>query len=95
MERAPELAEDFTRNNPELKEVRIFHPVSGRIIVSNEREDVGKKIYKKTGIGFIRQEVSPFVIKKRMRYLPPGSYPQRTGLNAISVILQRKDTGSS
>ncbi len=56
--------EDFTRNNPELKEVRIFHPVSGRIIVSNEREDVGKKIYKKDWDRFIRQEVSPFVIKK-------------------------------
>ena len=56
--------EDFTRNNPELKEVRIFHPVSGRIIVSNEREDVGKKIYKEDWDRFIRQEVSPFVIKK-------------------------------
>ncbi|MCL4536835.1 MAG: ATP-binding protein [Nitrospirae bacterium] len=56
--------EDFTRNNPELKEVRIFHPVSGRIIVSNEREDVGKKIYKKDWNRFIRQEHSPFVIKK-------------------------------
>lgn len=56
--------EDFTRNNPELKEVRIFHPVSGRIIVSNEREDMGKKIYEKDWDRFIRQEVSPFVIKK-------------------------------
>lgn len=57
-------AEDYTRNNLELKEVRIFHPVNGRIIVSNKIEDVGKKIYKEDWDRFVRHEESPFTIKK-------------------------------
>ncbi|MBI5211856.1 MAG: HAMP domain-containing protein [Nitrospirae bacterium] len=57
-------AEDYTRNNLELKEVRIFHPVSGRIIVSNKIEDVGKKIYKEDWDRFVGHEESPFMIKK-------------------------------
>jgi signal transduction histidine kinase len=59
------LIEDLSKNNPELKEVRIFHPVSGRIIVSNETEDVGKRIYEKDWNRFIKQEESPFIIKKQ------------------------------
>ncbi len=58
------LIEDLSKNNPELKEVRIFHPVSGRIIISNETEDIGKRIYEKDWNRFIKQEESPFVIKK-------------------------------
>ncbi|MCL4456107.1 MAG: hypothetical protein M1406_01675 [Nitrospirae bacterium] len=58
------LAEDLSRSNPELKEVRIFHPLDGRIIISNEIEDVGKKIYKKDWERFVRQEENPFVIEK-------------------------------
>ncbi len=58
------LAEDLSRDNPELKEVRIFHPLDGRIIISNEIEDVGKKIYKKDWERFVRQEENPFVIEK-------------------------------
>jgi signal transduction histidine kinase len=59
------LIEDLSKNNPELKEVRIFHPVSGRIIVSNETEDIGKRIYEKDWNRFIKQEESPFIIKKQ------------------------------
>lgn len=59
------LIGELSKNNPELKEVRIFHPVSGRIIVSNEIEDVGKRIYEKDWNRFIKQEESPFIIKKQ------------------------------
>lgn len=58
------LTEDLSKSNPELKEVRIFHPLDGRIIVSNEIEDVGKKIYKKDWDIFVKQDESPFVIEK-------------------------------
>ena len=34
------LIEDLSKSNPELKEVRIFHPLDGRIILSNEIEEV-------------------------------------------------------
>jgi len=58
------LLEDLSRNNPELKGVRIFHPLDGRIIVSNESKDVGKLIYKKDWDRFLKNEESPFVIEK-------------------------------
>ncbi|MDP2277872.1 MAG: hypothetical protein Q8K51_06590, partial [Nitrospirota bacterium] len=58
------LIEDLSKSNPELKEVRIFHPLDGRIVVSNEIEDVGKKIYKKDWDRFLKNEESPFVIEK-------------------------------
>ncbi|MEW6740134.1 MAG: ATP-binding protein [Nitrospirota bacterium] len=74
------LIEDLSKNNPELKEVRIFHPVSGRIIISNETEDIGKRIYEKDWNRFIKQEESPFVIKKHgnmfaTRVLPIKNMP--------------------
>lgn len=59
------LIEDLSKNNPELREVRIFHPVSGRIIVSNETEEIGKRIYEKDWDRFIKQDESPFVINKQ------------------------------
>ena len=58
------LIEDLSKSNPELKEVRIFHPLDGRIILSNEIEEVGKKIYKKDWDRFVKNEESPFVIEK-------------------------------
>ena len=58
------LVEDLSKSNPELKEVRIFHPIDGRIIFSNETEEVGKKIYKKDWESFLKNEESPFIIKK-------------------------------
>lgn len=74
-------AEDYTRNNLELKEVRIFHPANGRIIVSNKIEDVGKKIYKEDWDRFVKHEESPFTIKKddkifATRVIPIKNEPQ-------------------
>ncbi|BCB96001.1 two-component sensor histidine kinase [Dissulfurispira thermophila] len=58
------LIEDLSKSNPELKEVRIFHPISGRIIISNKIEDVGERIYEKDWNRFVKQEEFPFIIKK-------------------------------
>ncbi|MCL4493119.1 MAG: ATP-binding protein [Nitrospirae bacterium] len=58
------MIEDMAKNNPELKEVRIFHPVSGRIIVSGNTRDIGKRIYAEDWDRFKRKEELPFVIKK-------------------------------
>lgn len=59
------LLEDLSKSNPELKNVRIFHPSDGHIIFSNEIEEVGKKIYKEDWDRFVKNEESPFVIKKQ------------------------------
>lgn len=59
------LIEDMSKANPDLKEVRIFHPVSGRIIVSNKTEEIGQRIYEKDWNRFISQEESPFLIEKQ------------------------------
>ena len=59
-----ELIADLSKNNPELREVRIFHPVSGRIIVSGDVKDVGKRIYDEDWERFRKKEEAPFIIEK-------------------------------
>ncbi len=58
------LIQDLPRNNPELKEVRLFHPITGRIIASNDPDDVGKEMYKKDWEKFVNRDEAAFIIKK-------------------------------
>lgn len=58
------LVEDMIKGNPELKEVRIFHPSSGRIIVSADTKEIGERIYKEDWERFKRQEEYPYIIRK-------------------------------
>lgn len=59
------LIEDLTKSNPELEEVRIFHPLTGRIIVSADKKDIGKQIYSEDWNNFVNKKNEPFVIKKK------------------------------
>lgn len=43
------LIEDLVRNNHELKEARIFHPTTGRIIISSNKKEIGDVVYGGTG----------------------------------------------
>lgn len=58
------LMEDLAKSNPELKEVRIFHPVSGSIIASANNREIGKRIYSEDWERFRKKEERPFLIKK-------------------------------
>lgn len=58
------LIENLAKSNPQLSEVRIFHPLTGKIIVSNDREDVGNIIYERDWKKFTARDYAPFIIKK-------------------------------
>lgn len=61
------LIESFAGNDPELKEVRVFDPVTGRIIVSSAKEEVGSQIHGKGWDKFVQHDEMPSVIKKDNR----------------------------
>ncbi len=58
------LLEDFTKESPELKEVRIFNPDTGYIIASADEKDIGKKIYERDWEVFKRGDERAFIIEK-------------------------------
>jgi signal transduction histidine kinase len=60
--------ENLTASNPELTEVRIFHPVTGRIIVSANRDDTGKQINKQDWEKFSRKDETPFITNKDKKF---------------------------
>src|SRR5512137_1956529 len=41
------LVEQTAQTHPELHDLRLFHPETGRIIASADREEIGKPIYAK------------------------------------------------
>lgn len=60
-----DLLEGITKSNPELDEVRIFHPINGKIIASADIKDIGKQIYHEDWNKFVKQLDEPFVINKK------------------------------
>lgn len=58
------MIDDYTKVHPELKEIRIFDPVTGIIVFSAESKDIGERIHEEDWDKFIRGDESPFVIKK-------------------------------
>ena len=58
------LIEELSENNPELKEVRIFHPSNGQIIVSAGRKEIGEVIYREDLERFKKGDETPFVVNK-------------------------------
>ncbi len=58
------LIGDIAKSNPELKEVRIFHPRSGRIVVSGNTADIGNQIYKEDRDMFREHDKEPFIVTK-------------------------------
>ncbi|MBF0327829.1 MAG: HAMP domain-containing protein [Nitrospirae bacterium] len=60
-----DLLEDITKANPELDEVRIFHPLNGKVIASADIKDIGKHIYHEDWNKFVNKLDDPFVINKK------------------------------
>lgn len=58
------LLEDFIKESPELKEVRIFNPETGNIVASADKKEVGKKIYERDWEMFKKGIKNPFIIEK-------------------------------
>ncbi|MBI5026767.1 MAG: HAMP domain-containing protein, partial [Nitrospirae bacterium] len=59
------MMEHMVKNGHELKEIRIFHPDSGIMLVSSDPEDIGKQIYKEDRERFQKQKSeAPFLIEK-------------------------------
>ena len=58
------MTEGLVKNSRELKEIRIFHPDTGIMIVSSDPKDIGKKIYAEDMERFKKQQYQPFIIEK-------------------------------
>ncbi|MFO0752116.1 MAG: ATP-binding protein [Thermodesulfovibrionales bacterium] len=71
------IFEQYPRNYPTLREIRIFHPENGRIIASNERDEVGKRIYAADWERFKAGEVEPFIIMKKQEVFATAIRPIR------------------
>lgn len=71
------LMENLPNENRHLAEVRIFQPVSGRIIVAADRDEVGRNIYEKDWDKYKKRDYSPFLIEKDGRYLAGRIAPIR------------------
>jgi two-component system NtrC family sensor kinase len=59
------MMESLVKDSEELKEIRIFLPVKGNIVVSSDPEDIGEQIYKTDRIKFNKKEFSSFIIEKK------------------------------
>ncbi|NTU42784.1 MAG: HAMP domain-containing protein [Nitrospirales bacterium] len=64
--RWPELQsqiEELSKSNPELEVVRIFHPLTGKIIISSHRAEIGSTINQQVMDRFRKQKEGPFTVR--------------------------------
>ncbi|MBI4710814.1 MAG: HAMP domain-containing protein [Nitrospirae bacterium] len=74
------MMEGLVRNSPELKELRIFQPETGIMVVSSDPKDIGKQIYKEDFERFRADKGNtPFLIKK-------GAHTYASTLNSIQNL---------
>ncbi len=60
------MLEGIVKDSKELKEIRIFLPESGKIVVSSDRSDIDKKIYKEDMERFSSQNYDDaFIVEKK------------------------------
>jgi signal transduction histidine kinase len=58
------MMESLIKDGKELKEIRVFSPDTGNIVVSSDPEDIGKRIYKEDLDKYKNGEYAAFLINK-------------------------------
>jgi signal transduction histidine kinase len=61
------MMESLVKDSKELREIRIFRPDKGNIVVSSDPDDVGKQIYKEDLERFKKKEYEAFLIEKQKK----------------------------